>query len=97
MSGPLPAVTAAWKALISVSVDCGTTLTVTFGLTALYFSTVSAIHLSAPGASDSAQYQNVSSTFSPAPAVAPGLVVDVAACPHAAASSMAARPRLNRR
>src|SRR5581483_212267 len=57
MSGPLFEAAAVWNALISVSVDWGTTLIVMLGWVFWYSATVSAIHLSAPGASDSAQYQ----------------------------------------
>src|SRR4051812_5855134 len=72
MSGPFFACDAVLNAPISVSVDWGTSLILTFGWAASYFEIIAFIHWLAPGASLSAQYQYVSF---PSPALPPPLVL----------------------
>src|SRR3954454_3154131 len=59
MSGPFLVCEAVLNAPISVSVDCSTSLMCTFGCSCWYFAIMAFIHLFAPGASLSAQYQYV--------------------------------------
>src|SRR3954447_22320665 len=73
MSGPDLDAAAVWKVAMNVSVACSTTLMETSGCAFSYAFTAFASHLFAPGASDSAQNQNVRFTFAArAPPLAAG-------------------------
>src|SRR3954447_10264126 len=87
MSGPFLVCEAVLNAPISVSVDCSTSLMCTLGCNCWYFAIIAFIHLLAPGASLSAQYQYVKSpdyASSPLFAPPPELLL---LPPHAATSA----------